>query len=499
MIPYFIMKRITIIIALILTAIQLVNAQNDVDALRYSTTTFGGTARYMSMSGSFGALGADFSVLSSNPGGIGLYKKSEFTFTPAFYLGETRSTYNGTVSRDNKSNFNISNVGFVFASEPSEKSIIRNWQFAIGMNRLNNFNNRMIMQGFNSDNSIIDTYVEFADGTHYENIENDSYGNYAYDLNLAWETYAIDTVPGMVDQYFGAIPPGGGIIQRKDIESWGSMNEFLMAFGANVGDRLYLGASFAFPFIRYFERSTYTETDEENNVPVFKNIYVFEDLKTKGTGFNMKFGMILRVTNFLRLGGGIHSPTWFNMRDNWNTEMGTEFDNNQYYSSYSPYGSYQYDLETPWKAMGSAAVILWRFMLINAEYEYVDYSIARLRSRDYNFIDENEAIRFKYSGGHNIRLGTELRFDHFAIRGGFGYYGSPFTEYGNGERINDGEKFYYSGGFGFRDKNFFVDLAYVRSETNLDYYLYGSENISVNPVKNEHFTNNVLLTLGFRY
>ena len=493
------MKKITLTITFLVAAMQVLISQNDVDALRYSATTFGGTARYMAMSGSFGALGADFSVLSSNPGGIGLYKKSEFTFTPAFYLGETTSTYNGTMARDNKSNFNVSNVGFIYASERNEKSIVRNWQFGMGMNRLNNFNNRMIMQGFNSENSIIDTYVENADGIHYENIENDSYGEYAYDLNLAWNTFAIDTIPGSVDQYFGAIPPGGGIFQRKDVETWGSMNELLLSFGTNIGDRLYLGASFGFPFIRYFEKSTYSETDNENNIQGFQSIYVFEDLQTNGAGFNMKFGMILRVTDFLRVGGAIHSPTWYSMRDSWNTEMGTEFDNNEYYSSYSPYGSYDYDLETPWRAMGSVAVVLWRFMLLNAEYEYVDYSIARLRSSGYNYIEENDAVMSKYSEGHNVKLGTELRFGHFAIRGGFGYYGSPFAEGENGESINDGEKLYYSGGFGFRDKDFFIDLAYVRSETNQDYYLYGSENISVNPVNNEIFTNNVLLTVGFRY
>lgn len=478
---------------------QPIFSQNDVDALRYSATTFGGTARYMAMSGAFGALGADFSVLSTNPGGIGLYKKSEFTITPAYFLGETRSTYNSSTSRDNKSNFNVSNVGFVFASEPNEKSMVKNWQFAIGMNRLNNFNNRMIIQGYNSENSIIDTYVQNANGIHYENIENDYYGEYAYDLNLAWDTYSIDTIPGSTNQYFGAIPPGGGIVQRKDIETWGSMNELLLSFGTNIGDRLYLGASFGFPFIRYFEQSTYVETDKENNIPDFKSIYVFDDLRTNGTGFNMKFGMILRATNFLRIGGSIHSPTWYGMRDYWSAEMATEFDNNDYYSAYSPYGSYQYDLETPWRAMGSVAIVLWKFMLLSGEYEYVNYSEARLRSSGYNYIDENDAVRLKYTEGHNIKVGTELRFGHFALRGGFGYYGSPFGTDENGESINDGEKLYYSGGFGFRDKNFFVDLAYVRSETNLDYYLYGTENITVNPVKNELFTNNVLLTLGFRY
>lgn len=493
------MKRITIIIASIVALAQVSFSQNDVDALRYSTTTFGGTARYMAMSGSFGALGADFSVLSSNPGGIGLYKKSEFTFTPAYYLGETKSNYNNTTATDNRSNFNVSNVGFVFASERNEKAIVRNWQFGMGMNRLNNFNNRMVIQGYNDENSIIDTYVDNANGVNYENIENDPYGDYAYDLNLAWNTYAIDTIPGTTNQYFGAIHPGGGIFQRKDVETWGSMNEMLFSFGTNVGDRLYLGASFAFPFIRYFEQSTYTETDKDNNIDDFHSITVFDDLRTNGAGFNMKFGMILRVTNFLRIGGGIHSPTWYNMRDYWSSEMATEFDNNEYYSSYSPYGSYDYDLETPWRANASVAVVLWKFMLINAEYEYVDYSSARLRSSGYNFIDENDAISSKYTEGNNIKLGTELRFGHFALRGGFGYYGSPFAEGENGEEINDGEKYYYSGGFGFRDKNFFVDLAYVRSETKEDYYLYGSENVSVNPSSNEIFTNNVLLTVGFRY
>lgn len=493
------MARVILIITFLITTGHLIYSQNDVDALRYSSTTFGGTARYMAMGGSFGALGADFSVLSSNPGGIGLYKKSEFTFTPAYYLAKTNSNYNGMESYDNRSNFNVSNVGFVFASDRNEKSVVKNWQFAIGMNRLNNFNNRMIMQGFNAENSIIDTYVESANGIQFQNIENDSYGEYAYDLNLAWNTYAIDTIPGTLDQYFGAIPPGGGIFQRKDVETWGSMNELLFSFGTNISDRLYLGASFAFPFIRYFEQSTYAETDVENNVPGFQSIYVFEDLRTNGAGFNMKFGMILRVTDFLRIGGGIHSPTWYGMRDYWNTEMGTEFDNNEYYSSNSPYGSYDYNLETPWRVNASVAAVLWRFILLNAEYEYVDYSAARFRSPGYNYIDENDAINVKYTKGNNIKLGTELRFGYFAIRGGFGYYGSPFAEDENGESINDGEKLYYSGGFGFRDKNFFVDLAYVRSESKEDYYLYGSENIAVNPVKNKYFTNNVLLTLGFRY
>ena len=486
---------------IVISASYFVIGQNDVDALRYSRTTFGGTARYMAMGGAFGSLGADFSTLSSNPAGIGLYKKSEFSFTPAFYIGNTNSTYNGASSSDSKNNFNLSNVGLVFTnSSGNNNSVLRNWQLAIGMNRTNNFNNRMMIAGPNTENSLIDTYVEDANGVYYSDIEDDPYGYYAYDLNLAWNTWLIDTIEGYNNQYFGTIPPGGGLFQRKDVESWGSMNEFLLALGGNIGDRLYIGGAFAFPFIRYFEKSTYSEIDQEDNIEDFRSMLLYEELKTHGSGFNMKFGLIIRATNWLRIGGAIHSPTWFySMKDNWYSEMGSEFDNNDYYSSSSPFGTYDYDLETPWRATGSVSLVLWRFALISADYEYVDYSQSKLRGPRYDFYNENTAIRNKYTEAHNIRLGSEFRFGHFALRGGFGYYGSPFAENETGDRINDGEKLYYTGGLGFRYDNFFLDLAYVRSVSYEDYYLYGTESISVNPVKNELITNNILLTLGFRY
>ncbi|HSH66758.1 MAG TPA: hypothetical protein VLB84_13425, partial [Bacteroidia bacterium] len=50
-------------------------SQNDIDAMRYSQLTFGGTARFNSMAGSMGALGGDISTLSFNPAGIGIFRK----------------------------------------------------------------------------------------------------------------------------------------------------------------------------------------------------------------------------------------------------------------------------------------------------------------------------------------------------------------------------------------------------------------------------------------
>jgi hypothetical protein len=490
------MKRKMLLIISQIFLAQVIIAQNDVDALRYSMTTSGGTARYASMAGSFGSLGADFSTLSSNPAGIGLYSKSEFTITPSFFMGKTKSDFKNTMSEDYQYNFNLGNVGFVWVSDRrnDESTIFKNFQVGFGMNRINNFNNRMLMEGFNDQNSLIDTYVENANGIPYQNIENDTYGAYAFDLNLAWWTYLIDTVEGSTNQYRGALPAGGGVWQRKEINTWGSMNEMVISGGTNIQDRFYLGLTLGFPFIRYFEESLYSEIDVRNNIFDFRKFTKYDELNTTGSGFNMKFGMIARPSDWMRIGGAIHSPTWYgNMRDYWFTRILSEFDNGDAYSEWSPNGSYNYSLETPWRAIGSLSFILYQRALLSADYEFIDFSKANLRAGDYSFYDENSEIRRKYTSTHNIRLGGEMRFDYLALRGGFGYNMSPFAD-----NINDGARYSYTGGIGYRDKNFFIDIAYVRSMQKEDYYFYGSPNVVFDPVKNTKIANSLLITLGVR-
>ena len=92
-----------------------INAQNEIDALRYSTQDLLGTARYSSMGGAFGSLGGEFSALSSNPAGIGMYQFSEFTFTPTLNLNSSKSYYNDSHIKSYKQELSVSNLGFVFS------------------------------------------------------------------------------------------------------------------------------------------------------------------------------------------------------------------------------------------------------------------------------------------------------------------------------------------------------------------------------------------------
>jgi hypothetical protein len=108
------MKKIfqsVLILSAVLFATTQAKAQTDADAFRYSGSSITGTARYTSMSGAFGALGGEFSGLSTNPAGIGIYRSSEVTFTPSIYAANTKSTFLGNQISENKFNFNFGNAG----------------------------------------------------------------------------------------------------------------------------------------------------------------------------------------------------------------------------------------------------------------------------------------------------------------------------------------------------------------------------------------------------
>ena len=69
-------KQITF--AALLAATAQVRAQNTyINDRLTATDQLNGSARFVGMGGALGALGADLSVISSNPAGMGLYRKSD--------------------------------------------------------------------------------------------------------------------------------------------------------------------------------------------------------------------------------------------------------------------------------------------------------------------------------------------------------------------------------------------------------------------------------------
>jgi hypothetical protein len=462
-------------------------SQNEQDVLRYSRIGFGGTARFSSMGGAFGALGGDVSTMSTNPAGLAVFRKSDFSFTPSFYNMTVNSSYGDTTSSDQRFNMKVDGFGFVIASRP-ESSSDHGWQMltmGISYNRTTAFQANLMMAG-NATSSLLDSWTRSAAGTGPSNLD-------MFNEGLAWETYLID--PYMdTTHYVDRVPDGSLIRQFKQVEMRGGTGEWTFGGGANYDNRIYIGASIGIPTVKYEERTYYTEEEVYDTVSNFDYLQFEQFLETKGRGVNFKAGVIFRATDWMRVGLAFASPTNLKLSDTYFSKM-TSILGDTVRTFDSPDGNYRYTIRTPMRVTGSVAFVIGKFALISAEYEMVDYSDGKLKSPDYNFFDENNQVRAKYKAASNMRLGFEMKFVPFSVRGGMGYYGSPYKPSVN----NEADRLYITGGVGYRDPDdvFYIDLGIVSQRFTENYYFYDQS--LVDPVENKWKSVNILLTVGLRF
>jgi len=481
--------RKLIILMLIGISTSMIQAQSEKDALRYSFLTHGGTARYMGMSGAFGALGADFSSLSTNPAGIGSYRSSSIMFTPSFEMNGVDASYKNKFTNTQSPYINLNNFGFVinFKSADEGTSGWKSVGLALGYNKIKSFNQDITISGFNDQSSRLDQFMLNSDGQLPKDLYSAEWAVYKAQL--------IDTIPNSGYLYINPYYNNNSQDQRKRIVSTGGIGEYVIGFGGNYNDVLQVGVSVGFQNVRYTEKATFTEGSDYTDLISYDFI---ENLETKGTGFNFKFGLIYKPIEILRLGVAIHTPTFYNMTDYYSYEAQSYYytpDSNgdtDYYSNGDGELESTYELYTPMRLITSAAVVIPKFGIVSADYEYVKYFQARLRSNDLNFDDVNDTIQNIYKSGHNLRLGAELRLSPLYLRGGLSYYSSP-DRAGKIGAISG-----YSFGLGIRTKNTFIDFGYNYSSNDLNYKLYEYETgIETSNLK---YKNNMFcFTLGFSF
>lgn len=481
------MKRLILTAIIILLTLPFTWGQNETHALRFSQLNPGGTARFASMGGAFGALGADFSSLSLNPAGLGVYRGSEVTLTPSLIYDQVETRYFGSWEEDIKYNFNLGNIGAVFSFELGDRGQTGGWRFVnlgIGVNRHNNFNQRWIAEGFNTENSYMTSMLEQANREGSVENFND------FSTGLAWDTYLLD----MFEGEFFVDMPDGQVMQRQETNTAGSIREVVLSAAANYSDRVYIGATIGFPSVRYEEESIYRESDTRGVNDFFNSLTYSRFQETSGTGINFKFGAIFRITDMIRIGGAFHSPTFYENTIHYNASMRSDLNLDEYTQlAQSPKGRFEYELTTPLRALGSLGLVFGTTGMIGIDYEYADYSNMRFRSNEfYGFSDENRVIRESFTAQHNIRAGGELRLHPVILRAGVAHYGSPYKS-----GVNDGASTAISAGLGFREQYYFVDFAYTYSFFSEDYYLYSLDNLR--PVERDFTASSFRVTVGWRF
>mgnify|MGYP005841326925 CR=1 FL=1 len=467
-------------------------AQTAEDALRFSNNTNqSGSARFMSLSGAMGAVGGDLTSIHYNPAGLGIYKSSEYLWAPRYLFNKAEASYNGSFSDERGDNFNFGMLGLV-SSLPLLNRINPDYpgwkyvQFGFSINRVDNYREDIFIDGNSFSGSKVLEWRDDAEGLYPDELN-------PFGSSLAWETYLLDTVNGYPTSYYTAVP-ADGVYQQFSRENEGYKNEMSFAMSGNYNDKFFVGASVSFVFLNYYRYTNYSETSLNDPASYeFSDFTYREDLNTRGNGFNAKLGMLYMITPSVRISGAVHTPTWYyNMTDTYFTKVSSRFSDGESYSYSSPNGRYDYNMNTPFRAMGGLSFFINNRGFISADYEYLDYSLAYIGGSSNTFADENQNIKNDFQGTHSLRIGTEWSLENFFVRGGYGISTSPVKE--------DINQFYhdqFSFGVGFRSGSFFMDFAFLQALNSRNYYMYSAN--YVNPAWLESSRSYYSLSLGFKF
>jgi hypothetical protein len=486
-------------------------AQNYAEtALLFSRTKPAGSARIQAMAGSQIALGGDYSSALSNPAGLGMFNRSEFTFSTAFSSHNTSASYLGNEENDQRSVFNIPGLSLAFHL-PKENGAFLGGTFGLSYSRTNDFNRATILSGNNDQNSIIDYFIDQAFGFTKSAFQEGG-SLYNTPTGLAWHNYLIGdksilNPPGPDDEYFtDADYPD---VQQEEILVKGAGSQWSFSYGANIQDRVFIGAGLGVTSIRYKSQKIFSETFASDPL---RYLQLDENLDIRGSGVNATIGAIARPVDFIQIGVSFVTPTIYGITETYDASMGTRWNNFDYWGDGSeilgdntndpdkPHTDIitsDYNLTTPSK-FSSGVALISKFGLLTADIEMTNPAKAKYSSDTpgISYTNENDDIRSIYQQVINWRVGAEYRYNILRVRAGYGVQGNTY----DGSMNADNKISSITGGAGFRTKDFYLDFALVHSASKryaYQPYTFFDGSGPVAGLKNKSTTG--MVTVGFTF
>lgn len=553
------MKKRLFILATTLGLSVYANAQSTDELLKFSRYNFSlSTARSAAMGGAFTSLGADAVSMSLNPAGLAMYSSSEVSISPGLRISATESRYGNNPST--MSNFTKPTLANFAATFKTNGGLV----LSIGMNRLADFSGRSYVQGDYGLNSM--AYI-FRDQLQSEGIRqstlNDASSAFKLYPNLwnaamanrTWLVNPVNDVPGNTEYTLdGVLDFEDQVASTLGTRTNGAIDEIALSAAYNFGGVLYVGGTLGMQRIAYSQMTTYSEfANLDWNTGKLDSFELREDLAISGVGVNLKVGATLRPVSWLRIGVAYHSPTWMSLDESSVRSMDTwllDNSNSQSSYDYTPDLVQSYDNRTPSRLMAGISTTIGRAVILSFDYERTWYNdmkystpinidgwrapiapsdIDNMPTMAGNMdsrgnIDLNSMIRNNYRATNNYRAGIEVQpVNGLFLRAGWAYSQSPYQPIESfynkpypdqKQKLSDyGSITQYSGGLGYRNGRFIVDLAYIYSTQKTlpsvfyDYvpeFDYGhiKADTSITPTNNNyntHFNHNVILTLGMRF
>ena len=410
-------KKISILAGI--SASALFFAQ-DVSIIRNTSTIYDnisslGTARYNAMAGSMGALGGDASVLNTNPAGLGVFITDDVSASLAINSNKSTASLAGKSTSQNISKANLGSANGVLSFQSNEQNA---WKFVnVGIN-----------------------YV-----TQSLNDKLQSPGN----ANIR------ETIQTTTDY---------NIFEGHLYETIGHRSKLNLGIGGNYDNKIYIGAAVNFSSVnieQYDEVKVSSLNTKKTKYLSRQNTPYIEE----ADGFSLSLGVIGKLSNAVRLGASIESPTWYSIDREYNYYRinGSVLSINGYTESRT--------FRTPTKLTLSGAFIPNKHFAFNVDYR-VDLGKPNFGGGAAD-VQLNNFYESTYKAQHEVRIGGEYRIKSFRVRGGYAFTTSPFkdhteTMYDNNANVVSGKLSNYivgktqviSGGIGYDFKLFYIDASY---------------------------------------
>lgn len=517
-------------------------AQSAISGYQLSGTDLNGTARYQAMAGAFTALGGDMSTLHNNPGGIGVYNRSDLSLTGSVDFQRATTTSQGVSNLMTQTRGAFENMGYI-GTYRMGNSVMRTLSWGVSYTRQVSFDRYFSGYTPHIGTSMSNYVAAFSNGyTPDQLLDAGSYNPYIdsqcdWLSILAYNTSMIN--PTGKDTYEGLYRNGTDGDSEYTVHEKGYVDEYTFNVGGNVSDCFYWGLGFGVTDLDYTRSVYYDESmagarianAEANGTADGKANFDINNWKhVSGTGYNFNIGFIVKPVNELRIGLAIKTPTWYDLTENYQAAVnyayygdGYEYVNKQPYNS--EYANFDWKLQTPWRLQLGVAGVIGQYGIISVDYERQFFKDMTVKSPVYGSWStsfENDQATEREIGQYFravdiVRVGGELRaLPWLSLRLGYAWQGASssqemrdgqyevFTSGTDPSYTMDKTTQYITGGIGLRYQAFSFDIALVhkiQSSTFKPYTDFGPEGQwQESPAASVTNRNNKLVfTAGFKF
>lgn len=485
-------------------------AQDIHDLILYSHNTPLSTARSAGAGGAMGAVGGDFSTLSTNPAGLGFYRSSELAGTLNLGLSLGKETYRKQSYVTPSLNANLGGIALVlnFGNREKQEGLV-NFNFGVAYNQLANYEFSYTAQALNEEHSYLDALTLEANSNNLLPStfdRNDVFTAYNWYMIAARKVYLLEPVNtsgnpwavGDTFDHFRTVLEPGEVVEQKQINATnGHLGEIDISAAMNFSNRLFLGISLGVQELyrswttKHTELSTYTPSP----MSTLDYFTLQQQVKEEGMGVNLKMGAVIRANDYLRFGLAFHTPTVLSV------ETSFRVDAEAYYKTGSPReyfqtpkGNNKYRFYEPFRALGSVGLFLGSHGFVSADYIFSYTPLTRFADVS-TYSSDNEVLQRDTKPTHEIRAGVEFLLLPFVLRIGGGYKTSPYSA-----KLYEpyGPSMYATAGFGMAFGSFFFDVAYRHTVQTGEGILYKYANV-VATSERKLYDGTLLSTIGFRF